>query len=140
MNFLQTQITMDREDIIVYINSMIDKGFPAYYFEPLFEISVESHELRRSSNAKRFEQQASNYFHNERIDPISLTCDEVPAIAFAYVQESIPPQFETQNEDEDCWHDETYDLWIDVFVSFCAVACLNLFKSNQQKYIKLNYG
>lgn len=121
-----------KEDITAYISTMIDRGFPPQDFELLRGFFGE---LRRSWNSITFEENALNYIEENKIDTTVFRYEHVYNLAMDYVQENIEPQFKVGEDDE--WHDETYDMWNDVFVYFVEKACLDLFETDQQKFLSL---
>ena len=122
-----------REDIIVYINIMVDRGFPAFDFELLGATGVFGRRLRHSWNSIRLRPYAIEYLKENEIDPTAFSYEEVLLLASEYVHEKVEPQFKVDGEDD--WHVETCDLWEDVFVSLVEAACLELFHINQEEFI-----
>lgn len=122
-----------REDIIVYINIMVDRGFPAFDFELLGSPEVFGRRLRHSWNSIRLRPHAIKFLNEKEINPLEFSYEEAILMATEYVHEKVEPQFKVDGEDD--WYDETFDLWEDVFVSLVEEVCLELFHTNQNEFI-----
>lgn len=122
-----------REDIIVYINVMVDRGFPPFDFELLGSPEVFGRRLRHSWNSIGLRPHAIQYLKEHEIDPTTFSYEEALLLATEYVHEKVEPQFKIDGEDG--WHIETFELWEDVFVSLVEELCLELFRLDQEKFM-----
>lgn len=78
---------------------------------PLNMLDDERRDLRLS-DAPVWMKYAEDYLTTEKLE--TLTNEEITDVSVEYVEENIKPQLKDEEGNDD-WYDETYEMWLDIF-------------------------
>lgn len=78
---------------------------------PLDMLDDERRGLRLSGNIV-WMKYAENYLTTEKLE--TFTNEEITGASTEYIKENVKPQLKDEEGNDD-WYDETYEMWLDIF-------------------------
>lgn len=78
---------------------------------PLDMLDDERRGLRPSGNIV-WMKYAENYLTTEKLE--TFTNEEITDASIEYIKENVKPQLKDEEGNDD-WYDETYEMWLDIF-------------------------
>lgn len=116
-----------------FIEVMVANGFPDYHF-----IATEKRVLRSWSDLMKSDM-VQDHLAAKEVDPEAIDYQTTAELAYDYVETTIPAQFTEKDEDgdeQDCWYDETYEMWNQAFVSYVEWHCLVAYEVDPVGFLK----
>ena len=80
------------------------------------------------------QRKIQQYFEEQEINPSELTYEEVIEVSYDYVSAKVPPQL-TDEEDEEYWYDETYELWISNIAHYVTYFCFEVYMHDYKNWV-----
>ncbi|CDN31884.1 hypothetical protein BN938_1804 [Mucinivorans hirudinis] len=71
-----------------------------------------------------------------KLNPLEYNNTECWQLADEFVRSNLSPQFKDDNGEED-WYDETFEMWQDVFAYISESAYLQLYNTDENTLFKL---
>lgn len=115
-----------------FIETMVANGFPDYHF-----IAAEKRVQRSWSDLMKTDI-VKKYLAVNGIDPEAIDYLTTAELAYDYVEQHIPAQYtepDEAGEECGCWHDETYEMWNQAFISYVEAHCLVAYEIDPEGFI-----
>ena len=117
--------------VSLFQEEMKQKGFPLVYLRFYCDFSGFPHII---TNEPEVQSGIKKYFQENKIYPHELTYDDVVEVAYEYVYANVPPQL-TDEEEGECWHEETYDLWVSNIAHYVTYSCFTAYIRNNKHLV-----